>query len=258
MPQLKLPDGPPIAAGRARHAAGRKHRGGAWKVAYADFVTAMMALFIVLWMMNASNPVKEAVSGYFKDPRGYTKKRGGGPAGAGEGLLVHKNNVGEIQQQIERALHQVPEFQKISQNIRFSMTGEGLRIDLLENEQGLFFVTGSADPTAAGAHLLASLAAELSKLPNNVVIEGHTDARPFRVTIPRRAYGNWELSVDRANAARRLLDEFGMRPKQVVEVRGFADERLMIPERPEDARNRRISLVLRFGQDDVTLAGASQ
>jgi chemotaxis protein MotB len=90
MPLLKLPDGPPIAAGRANHAA-RKHRGGAWKVAYADFVTAMMALFIVLWMMNASQPVKESVSGYFKDPRGYSKKQGGGPAGAGEGLLVHKN-----------------------------------------------------------------------------------------------------------------------------------------------------------------------
>jgi chemotaxis protein MotB len=257
MPLLKLPDGPPIAAGRAHHAA-RKHRGGAWKVAYADFVTAMMALFIVLWMMNASQPVKESVSGYFKDPRGYSKKQGGGPAGAGEGLLVHKNNVGEIQRQIEQALHQVPEFQELSQNIRFSMTGEGLRIDLLENEQGLFFVTGSADPTPAGAHLLASLAAELGKLPNSVVIEGHTDARPFRLTAPRRSYGNWELSVDRANAARRLLHEFGLRPKQVVEVRGFADERLMIAERPEDARNRRVSLVLRFGQADVIPAGASR
>jgi chemotaxis protein MotB len=257
MPQLKLPDGPPIAAGRAHHMA-RKHHGGAWKVAYADFVTAMMALFIVLWMMNASQSVKESVSGYFKDPRGYTKKQGGGPAGAGEGLLVHKNNVGEIQRQIEEALHQVPEFQKLSRNVHFSMTGEGLRIDLLENEQGLFFVTGSADPTSAGAHLLASLACELSKLPNNVVIEGHTDARPFRITAPRKSYGNWELSVDRANAARRLLHESGLRPNQVVEVRGFADERLMIPERPEDARNRRVSLVLRFGQDDVTPAAASQ
>jgi chemotaxis protein MotB len=231
----------------------RKHRGGAWKVAYADFVTAMMALFIVLWMMNASHQVKQSVSGYFKDPRGYTRKLGAGPAGGGEGLLVHHRNVTDIQQQIEQALRQVPEFQKMQRNIQFSVTGEGLRIDLLENEQGMFFVTGGAEPTVAGAHLLASLAAEVGRMPNSLVIEGHTDARPFRNAGPASGYSNWELSVDRANAARRLLHQYGMRPQQVVEVRGFADERLMIPGQPEDPRNRRISLVVQF-----TPAEASQ
>jgi len=215
-------------------------------VAYADFVTALMALFIVLWMMNTTRAVKESVSGYFHDPRGYTRKLGAGPANAGEGLVVHKSNVSEIQRQIEQALSQVPEFEKMRRNIKFSVTGEGLRIDLLENEQGLFFVTGGAEPTEAGSHLLASLAAEIGRMPNSVVIEGHTDARPFRHTGPSAGYSNWELSADRANAARRLLHQYGLRPQQVVEVRGFADERLMIPDKPEDPRNRRISLVVKF------------
>ncbi|MDR3702219.1 MAG: OmpA family protein, partial [Candidatus Sulfopaludibacter sp.] len=218
-----------------------------WKVAYADFVTALMALFIVLWMMNASRAVKESVSGYFRDPRGFTLKRGAGPAGAGEGMVVRPKNVHGIQQQIERALEQVPEFARMRENIKFSATGEGLRIDLEENEQGLFFITGGAEPTEAGAHLLAALAGELSKMPNKVVIEGHTDSRPFRNAGPGSGYSNWELSADRANAARRLLHQYGLQPQQVVEVRGFADERLMIADRPEDARNRRVSLVVKFG-----------
>ncbi|HWC98762.1 MAG TPA: flagellar motor protein MotB [Candidatus Sulfopaludibacter sp.] len=247
MPLLKLPEGSPeFGAKSPRSAESRKHRGGAWKVAYADFVTAMMALFIVLWMMNASGKVKESVSGYFKDPRGYSRKLGAGPSGSGEGLVVSESNVSRMQQQIEQALRQVPEFQILKKNIQFSVTGEGLRIDLLENEQGLFFTTGGAQPTEAGQHLLASLAAEVGRMPNSVVIEGHTDARPFRNSGPSAGYGNWELSVDRANAARRLLHQYGVRPQQVVEVRGFADERLLIPEHPEDPRNRRISLVVRF------------
>jgi chemotaxis protein MotB len=246
VPLLKLPEGEPVSGGRMRQSPPRKHRGGAWKVAYADFVTAMMALFIVLWMMNASLPVKESVSGYFRDPRGFTHKRGAGPAGAGEGMVVGRKDVAGVQQRIERALSQVPEFENLRRNIKFSVTGEGLRIDLEETEQGLFFVTGGIEPTEAGAHLLKALAAELGKMPNRVVIEGHTDARPFRNAGPAGRYGNWELSADRANCARRMLLQYGMPVKQVVEVRGFADERLMIADRPEDPRNRRVSLVVKF------------
>jgi len=222
--------------------------GGAWKVAYADFVTAMMALFIVLWMMNASQKVKASVTGYFKDPRGYTQKLGAGPAAEGEGLPVDHHNVGDVQKEIEAALHRMPDFPKVKDHIQFSMTGEGLRIDLLENEQGLFFVTGSANPTAAGEELLQLLAAEIGKMPNRVVIEGHTDSRPFRNVAPSSGYGNWELSTDRANAARRLLHAYGLRPQQVVEVRGYADQKLLHPEEPQSARNRRISLVVKFDE----------
>jgi len=234
-----------LATSRARQAFPQTH-GGAWKVAYGDFVTAMMALFIVLWMMNASHRVKASISGYFRDPRGYTQKLGAGSAAAGEGLPVDHRNVADIQKQIEAALRRLPEFGQLHDHVQFSVTGEGLRIDLLETEQGLFFVTGRADPTLEGKHLLALLAAEIGKMPNSVVIEGHTDSRPFRNAGPSSGYGNWELSSDRANAARRLLHADGVRPRQVVEVRGYADQKLLDATAPESPRNRRISLVVRF------------
>jgi chemotaxis protein MotB len=214
-------------------------------VAYADFVTALMALFIVLWMMNSSKQVKQAITGYFHDPRGYTAAQGAGPASSGEALVVPADRIADLGRQIEAALHKVPEFQSLRDNIKFSVTGEGLRIDLLENEQGMFFVSGSPNPTAAGEHLLAALAAELARLGNEVVIEGHTDARPFRNAAPSAGYSNWELSADRANAARRMLHGHGLPPDQVVEVRGFADHKLIRPESPADPRNRRISIVIR-------------
>ncbi len=231
---------------RTRRMFPRKH-GGAWKVAYADFVTALMALFIVLWMMNATERVKASVSGYFKDPRGYTQRLGAGPAAAGEGLAEDRGNVGDVEKQIHAALNRMPEFSRIRDNVQFSMTGEGLRIDLLENEQGLFFVTGSASPTAAGERLLESLAVEIGRMPNAVVIEGHTDARPFRNSGAAGVYGNWELSTDRANAARRLLEGYGLNARQVVEVRGYADQKLLNAKEPESPKNRRISLVVKFG-----------
>ena len=215
-------------------------------MAYADFVTALMALFIVLWMMNASGRVKHSVSGYFNDPRAYTRKLGGGAGGAGEGLLVHHDNVGDMQKQIDAALRRIPEFQKVHDNVKISVTPEGLRIDLLENEQGMFFLTGSPSPSPAGEHLLRQLATEIATMPNSVVIEGHTDARPFRNAAPSSGYSNWELSTDRANAARRLLHAYGVRPQQVVEVRGFADQKLMDSQDPSDPKNRRVSLVVRF------------
>ncbi len=127
----------------------------------------------------------------------------------------------------------MPDFDKMRDHIQFSVTGEGLRIDLLETEQGMFFVTGSPTPTAAGERLLAALAAELARIGNCIVIEGHTDARPFRNAAPAAGYSNWELSADRANAARRLLHAHGVLPGQVVEVRGFADRQLHAPRRAQ-------------------------
>jgi chemotaxis protein MotB len=219
-------------------------------VAYADFVTALMAMFIALWVMNGSGDLKKAVSGYFKDPRGYSNKLGAGPGGPGEGLKATRVSMSQIQSQIERALRQAPEFERIRGNIKLSVTGEGLRIELIEDEQGMFFVNGSPNPTEAGRLLLKLLAAEIGRMPNAVVIEGHTDARPFRDAAPTAAYGNWELSTERANAARRWLCSYGVRASQVTEVRGFAERRPMDPADPNAVRNRRISLVVEF-----TLAG---
>jgi chemotaxis protein MotB len=213
-------------------------------VAYADFVTALMALFIVLWMMHSSNQVKQAVSGYFRDPKGYARTQAGGPAPSGETVPLGRDQVRQLRLQVEAALRQVPEFRTLRDNIEVSVTGEGLRIDLIENEQGTFFVTGSPTPTAAAEHLLAALAAELTGMGNEVVIEGHTDARPFRNAAPSAGYSNWELSADRANAARRMLHAHGLPTRQVVEVRGFADQKPVRPENPADPRNRRVSIVI--------------
>jgi chemotaxis protein MotB len=223
-----------------------RRRGGAWKVAYADFVTALMALFIVLWIVNGSQRVRQSVAGYFKDPRGYTQKLGAGPANDGEALRVTKQTAQDLQKNIEQALRQMPEFPKLKDNVKLSVTGEGLRVDLLENEQGLFFVTGSPNPTREGEQLLELLAAQISRLPNPVIIEGHTDALPFRNAAPDRGYSNWELSAERANAARRLLHADGLRPEQVVEIRGFAAQKLMFPDSPSSPRNRRVSVVVKF------------
>jgi chemotaxis protein MotB len=215
-------------------------------VAYADFVTALMALFIVLWLMNASQAVKKSVAGYFRDPRGYTHNPGAGPANSGEGIVIQHDNVADIQKQIEQALRSMPEFDKIRDNIKFSVTGEGLRIDLLETEQGMFFVSGSPTPTPAGERLLNTLAGELKRMPNRLVVEGHTDARPFRNASPTAGYSNWELAADRANASRRLLHGFGVDATKIVEVRGFADQRPFNAADKDDPRNRRVSVVVKF------------
>jgi len=246
MPKLSLPDDiqpPPRIA--MRHATPRRH-GGAWTVAYADFVTALMALFIVLWMMNGSDRVKASIHGYFRDPRGYTRTLGAGPAGSGETLHLDRRTLSTLQKQLEQAIHQVPEFGAVGRNVLISVTGEGLRIELLESDQGTFFVTGNDGPTTAGKQILEMLGRELGRLPNHIVVEGHTDARPFRNAGPTAGYSNWELATDRANAARRLLNGSGLRAGQIEEVRGFADRKPINAIDPNDPWNRRVSVVVKL------------
>ena len=223
------------------------HHGGAWKVAYADFVTAMMALFIVLWLMNSSEQVKKAISAYFHDPTGTGKETGSATTGSGEALSLGQDDMPHLKDKLESAMKKSPEFEKLRDYVQMSVTGEGLRIELLENERGIFFDSGSPRPSGKGAELIEQLAAELGKLPNELLIEGHTDARPF---ASRGDYSNWELSSDRANAARRLMESTGLRPNQIVQVRGFADQQLRMKDHPEDASNRRISVIVRYQRHD--------
>ncbi len=215
--------------------------GGAWKVAYADFVTAMMALFIVLWLLSASEKVQKAVGGYFQDPTGKGKQTGSTTAGVGETLKLNKSELQQLKEKLEQAMQQIPEFQNMAKQIRMTITAEGLRIDLLETQRGLFFETGNPRPTEAGSELLKLLATELKKLPNKVAIEGHTDSTPFG----RSDYSNWELSADRANAARRILSDSGIGDTRISQVRGFADQRLLLKNEPTNPSNRRISIIVR-------------
>jgi len=219
------------------------HHGGAWKVAYADFVTAMMALFIVLWLMNTSKPVKDAVSGYFRDPSGTANKVGSGLTGSGENFALSKDNMDQLKDELQKAVRAVEKFQKIKDQIEMTVTSEGLRIELLETEAGTFFPSGVAAPTQECKDILVKLAEELKQLPNEISIEGHTDSRPFAANAQ---YGNWELSTDRGNSARRILQQAGIGSHQITQVRGYADQKLRKPDTPEDASNRRISLIVQY------------
>jgi chemotaxis protein MotB len=219
------------------------HHGGAWKVAYADFVTAMMALFIVLWLLNSSRQVQEAVGGYFKDPTGTSRKGGSNMHGAGENFVLTRDNMPKLKEQLEGAMRQMSDFEKLKSHIEMTVTAEGLRIELSESAKGTFFDSGSAQLNADGAGLLVTLAQELINLPNKLSIEGHTDSQPY---APSATYGNWELSTDRANAARRVIQANGIRADQITQVRGFADQRLRKPEDPLDPSNRRISLIVQY------------
>lgn len=219
------------------------HHGGAWKVAYADFVTAMMALFIVLWLLNTSKQIQEAIGGYFKDPTGTSKKVGSSMMGAGENFTVTKDNMAQIKDQLQKAIKQSTHFEKLKDHIEMTVTSEGLRIELLEGKEGTFFESGVAKPSDNGKDILAKLAEELGKLPNKITIEGHTDSKPF---AGGRDYDNWELSADRANSTRRFMQQNGIGVNQVSQVRGYADQRLRKPKEPEDPSNRRISLIVQY------------
>jgi chemotaxis protein MotB len=242
-----------IVKKKAAHAA---HHGGAWKVAYADFVTAMMALFIVLWLLNSSKQIRVAVGGYFKDPTGTSKKVGNGQTGSGENFLVTKENLSKIKDELESTIRKENISQKLLEQIEMTITAEGLRIELMETEKGAFFPVAVAEPNPEATEILSLLAAELAKLPNTLSIEGHTDARPYSTS---GKYSNWELSADRANAARRVMQEHGLGPRQVTQVRGYADQRLRKPKEPEDASNRRISIIVHYvvkpnADDDIPTA----
>ena len=249
MPQTELETSAPATPARPIIVIRRKkkghagHHGGAWKVAYADFVTAMMALFIVLWLMSADKEIKESISVYFSNPSGPGKLTGTAAALIGNGIELPKDDMKKLADKIQQALKAVPNFPNLKDHVEITITADGLRIELLETEAGMFFESGRPQPTPGGAELLAVLAAELGKMPNNVLIEGHTDAKPF---AGDGGYSNWELSSERANAARKLMQGHGLRPEQVAQVRGCADRQLRHPEDPENTSNRRITVIVQY------------
>ena len=236
-----MPSGPLIIKKINGHGG---HHGGAWKVAYADFVTAMMALFIVLWLLNTSKQVQEAVGGYFKDPSGSSKMVGSSMKGSGESISLRKEDMSKIKEALEKQIKALPDFDKLKKHIEMTITAEGLRIELTEGEKGTFFELGSAVPSASGKELLEALASEVGLLPNHLSIEGHTDSKPYSGGVS--GYSNWELSVDRANAARRIMQSSGLREDQVKQVRGFADQYPRAGSTPDDPANRRISLIVQY------------
>jgi chemotaxis protein MotB len=220
------------------------HHGGAWKVAYADFVTAMMALFIVLWLMNSSEKIRKAVAGYFNDPKGTSTLMGTTMSGTGDAVKAAQSTTSmeQLKQRIEQEIKARKDLEQLSKQIEITITPEGLRIELLEDKNGTFYELGSARLSRNGQELLALVAGELKTLPNPLLIEGHTDAAPYSSDA---TYSNWELSADRANAARRLMQQDGVRSDQVTQVRGYADQLLRVKSNPYDPSNRRISILVK-------------
>ena len=246
--------GQPVIIVKKKGHGGHGHHGGAWKVAYADFVTAMMAFFLVMWLVGQSPQVKAAVGGYFRDPGVFETTKGGGVLpGSVDGLKDSgvapvPDSVKQAQEVLERAaehlreaLQKVPALKALEDRIEITVTAEGLRIELLENEKNSFFAVGSAQLLPETVELLGVIAKELSPLGNRIALEGHTDSRPYGST---NGYTNWELSSDRANAARRAMASHGLRAGQIDAIRGFADTRLRYPNDSLDPRNRRISIVV--------------
>ena len=217
------------------------HHGGAWKVAYADFVTALMSLFIVLWLTSTSDSVRKSVANYFNDPRGTSTLQGTNRNGSGHSLPLDRNGLQKLKEQLLDAARQMPNFDKLKNQVEITAEQDGLRIELIEQPGGTFFELGSAQPTPALRDFLRAISPELGKLPNQISIEGHTDSLPYS---ENSLYSNWELSTDRANAARRLMQSNGIASGQVAEVRGFADQLPRRPDHPEDPSNRRITLIV--------------
>ncbi len=271
---------------------GGGHHGGAWKVAYADFVTAMMAFFLLLWLLNVStDEALEVISSYF-DPShpkiADTRSGAGGIMGgltmSKEGAMaedrqppVAQQNTGtdrktmevnkqggiadsdglkkledelrnkeetrfkEAQKALEKALQSSEELKELAKHLQIDVTPEGLRIQIIDQEGEPMFRSGSADMVAKARTLMETVADVIQTMPNDISVRGHTDSHKYS---PGATYTNWELSADRANAARRVLLEKSVAISRLNDVMGKADREHLIAENPLDARNRRISIIM--------------
>ena len=232
------------------------HHGGAWKVAYADFVTAMMAFFMVMWILGMDQQLKESIEGYFSNPVGFKKgySAGKSPLSSGNSpataqttplkLISRQSEEKDLQEMGGRIKNKLKDagLTAIGDRIEIIQTSTGLRIELAEGVNGQdFFAMASSQMTPTMTKTLQIVAGELAPLRNPIVIEGHTDAAQYA-----GLYSNWELSSDRANAARRVLESGGLNPVRVREVRGMADRELRNQDNPLDPRNRRITIFLPF------------
>ncbi|WP_369602719.1 flagellar motor protein MotB [Hahella sp. SMD15-11] len=261
---------PPIIVRRIRKVVG--HHGGAWKVAFADFATAMMAFFLVLWLSATASPEqKKAIEGYFRDPVGFTE--GGSPSAIDlEGsvtvtvtdnkadipeeqppIIMEEETVQDIAAQIEQKklealkaeiearIEADPKLSQFRDQLLLDITDEGLRIQIVDKSKRPMFDSGSAELHPYSENILRELAKVIGRVPNKISISGHTDATPFS---GRAGFSNWELSAERANAARRALVEGGLPEDKIARVVGHASSVLFDQNDPYNPINRRISIVV--------------
>lgn len=264
----------PIIVKRVKKNAGG-HHGGAWKIAFADFATAMMAFFLVMWLMSSATPEqKKAISGYFQDPIGFTESAsphaidlGGSPTPAPDRTLnpeiqdltdsqdvdidadqvesladkLERERLELVLQELQNKVEENPELQRFKDQILFEITQDGLRIQIVDAENRPMFALGSANLQPYFEDILLAMADTIRAVPNKISISGHTDAKPF---VGRGDFGNWELSANRANAARRALIAGGYADEQVARVVGYASSALFDRNDPFNPVNRRIDIVV--------------
>lgn len=282
----------PIVIKKVKKGGGHGHHGGAWKVAYADFVTAMMAFFLLMWLINTTTPEqRRGIADYFAPASvsPSTSGNGGvlggtalgedGAQGRGSSSVIERlapdarrdNNTQEnespdasdgprastdamasamarreqaefeaAEQSLRQAMQDMPEIAELSRQILIDMTPEGLRIQLVDQEGRAMFRPGSAEPNERAVVLLRAVAEIAQQLPNRLSISGHTDSGPS----PAADYTNWDLSADRANAARRILQSSGLADDRIAEVQGRAGTEPLYPDDPYLPGNRRLSIVL--------------
>jgi len=274
--------GPPIIIKRVKKQA-HGHHGGAWKVAYADFVTAMMAFFLVMWILGAgTREQKAAISEYFKNPsmtpgnatiappgkmgpggasdaavqlggamdlsHGPGKDRHNGPPGAASKEQIDKQaraqekaRLQELMQQLHAAIQNSQALAPFKDQLLLDITSEGLRIQIVDKLNRPMFDLGSAQLRDYTRAILGELGAFINRVPNRISITGHTDDAPY---INERDYSNWELSTDRANAARRALLAGGMDKGKTARVVGLAASVPLDKTHPDNPINRRISIIV--------------
>ncbi|MCP8465148.1 flagellar motor protein MotB [Pseudomonas sp. ZM23] len=264
-----------------RYAAG--HHGGSWKIAFADFATAMMAFFLVLWLLSSATPEqKKAISGYFQDPIGFTESAspyvidlGGTPTPAPDKTLNPQiqaqpeadetrispqdeakvnadqaENIAEkieherlelLLQELQNKVDENPTLKRFKDQILFEITQDGLRIQIVDSENRPMFDLGSARLQPYFEDILLAMAETIRQVPNKISISGHTDAKPY---AGNGDFGNWELSANRANAARRALEAGGYPENQIARVVGYASSALFDRDKPLNPVNRRIDIIV--------------
>lgn len=273
---------------------GDGHHGGAWKIAFADFAVAMMAFFLVMWLMSTATPEQlKMISGYFNDPVGFSEggspfaiDLGGSPAVSPDRTLsdndpedieqmpldidaqrlkqmaeqaekAEKAELDMLLQELQNKIDVEPVLQRFKDQILLEITQDGLRIQIVDAENRPMFASGSAQLQPYFEEILLALSDTIAVVPKKISLGGHTDAQPF---VGRRGYGNWELSTERANAARRTLLAAGYPENQLARVVGYADSALFDRNQPLNPINRRIDIVVlnkRAEEDILSASGTS-
>lgn len=229
--------------------------GGAWKVAYADFVTGMMALFIVLWLTSSqSSQIKEVVGQYFTNPRAFNVMDVKKSNALGEGVLAQKGkkSVDEVIKGLDKEkkglTKALKQFKTIKNDAMVNVTADGIEIELSDTDTDtdkiIFFKAGSAEITEEAKAKIIAAFSNIPKIEYPIIIEGHTDATP----TGKENYTNWELSGDRANAIRRLIEE--MNVGKVIEVRAYGASRLLRSDLPYDPSNRRVNFIIQMSDKE--------